>query len=201
MSGGISATSMMAAMTAVSAAAAVGGTIMTMRAQEQAGENQKAAANFQAAQLRADASNQMGSAEIAEQNQNKQTAYVLSNAQAAAAAGGGSATDPTVNTVMKTISGEGRMRALTDMYQGQSASWALNNQANGVAYSGQNAASAGKTAAESTLMSGASSLFSKYASIDSNPASSGSSTSGAPLPWQLPIQYQNAGAQSFYGGN
>lgn len=186
---------------AASAAAQVGGTIMQARGQEQAGENQKAAANFQAAQLRADANNQMGSAEVAEENQNKQTQYVLSNAQAAAAAGGGSATDPTVNTVMQTIAGEGRLRALTDMYQGQSASWALNNQANGVAYTGQNAATAGKTGAETTLIGGASSLFSKYASVASTPASSGSETGGAALPWQLPTQYQNAGAQSFYGGN
>jgi hypothetical protein len=187
---------------AAAAAASIGGTIMQARAQAQAGENAKAAANFQAAQLRADANNQMAGAEVAEAAQNKQNEYVLSNAQAAAAAGGGSATDPTVNTVMKTIAGEGRLRSLTDMYQGQSASWALNNQANGVAYSGQNAASAGKIGAEATLVSGASSLFSKYASIDSNPASgSTGTTGGGPLPWQLPIQYQNAGAQSFYGGN
>lgn len=185
----------------VAAGTQIGGTIMQARAQDQAGENAKAAANYKAAQLRADANNQMGAAEIAEENQNKQTAYVESNAQAAAAAGGGSATDPTVNTVMQTIAGQGRLRALTDMYQGQSASWALKNQAAGAAYSGQNAASEGKIGAESTLIGGASALFSKYASIDSSkPVSTGSQTGGVPLPWMLPIQYQNSGAQQAYGG-
>lgn len=133
---------------------------------------QGAAAKEQAAlesqQLKNNANNDMASAEIKMENQNRETAYVLSNAQAAAAAGGGSATDPTVTTNMKTIAGEGRYRALTDMYEGQAAAQNDTTQAQMDIYSGDLQASADKTKMYSTILGGGSSLFDKYASVGSN---------------------------------
>lgn len=152
---------------AASAAATIGGTIIQANAARSAGQAQQNEANYEAAQLRENADEQQAAAEQKVVQQNKQTAYVLSNARAAAAAGGGSATDPTVETNLQTIAGEGRYRALTDMYQGDAAARQLNMEATAKQYGGNIAAQAGNTRAFSTILSGASSLFQKYGNISS----------------------------------
>lgn len=195
----------MAAMAAVAAIAAaglqVGGTIVNAIGAHNQGTQEKAMYDAQAQQEQNNANTSMAVAEQKEQQQNKETAYVTSNAQAAAAAGGGAATDPTVNTVMKTIAGEGRYRALTDMYAGQQQAQNDQNQANMDVYSGRIAKASSLNKMYGTIIGGASSMFDKYASIGGGggDASSGSNVSAGPLPWQLPIQYQNQSAQNFYG--
>lgn len=135
------------------------------------GENQQAKAatslaNFQATQLNNNANAQMGAAEMAARNQDQQTAYVTSNATAAAAASGGSATDPTVVSTMKTIAGQGRYRALTDMYNGAVAAAADRNNAIATQYGAAQGAAAAKTRQYSTILSGASALYDKYGTVD-----------------------------------
>lgn len=148
------------------AVATVGGTALQAYGADEAGKAQQQEANSEALQLNNNANNQEASAESKMVEQNRETAYVISNAQAAAAAGGGSATDPTVTTDLKTIAGEGRYRALTDLYQGQSNAQAMRNQANADIYGGEIAANAGTTKMYSTILGGASSLYDKYGTID-----------------------------------
>src|SRR6185369_6194236 len=167
---------------AIAAGASTAATIMqitgTMRAAnaaKAAGIAQQNEANYEAAQLRQNADQQQAAAEQKMIADNKKTDLVLSNARVEAAAGGGSATDPTVVTNMQTIAGEGKYRALTDMYQGNAAAQSLNNQATAKEYSGNIAADAGRTKATSTILSGASSLFNKYANISTPGSPSGAS--------------------------
>jgi hypothetical protein len=181
------------ALTAVMAGVQVAGTAMQMIAAHNAGEQQKAQANFEANQMEQNANNAQASAEQKMIEQDKQTAYVESNLQAAAAGGGGSATDPTVVTNLKTIAGEGRFRAMTDMYEGNAQAQSLRTQAAATRAGGAMAADAGNINAFAKGVSGASSLFDKYGSV--NPDSG----SGTPtqLPWQQ-AGYGNPAAAAFY---
>jgi hypothetical protein len=145
-----------------------GGTIVSALGNRNAGIASQNEADYEAAQLRQNAGQEQASAEQKMQQQNRQTDYVLSNAQAAAAAGGGSATDPTVVNNLSTIAGEGRYRALTDMYQGNAAAQALENKATATQYGGQLTKQADTTKMYSTILGGASSMFNRYANTDKN---------------------------------
>lgn len=180
------------------AAAAIGSTALQMIAAHNAGEAQKSQANIEANQMSQNANNAEGAAEQKMIEQNKQTAYTESNLQAAAAGGGGSATDPTVVTDMKTIAGEGRFRAMTDMYEGDAQAQSMRYGAAVTRAGGDNAADAGNIGALSKGLSGAaaaytqfggSSLFDKYGA--------NTSTSTAQLPWQQ-AGYGNPAGAAFY---
>lgn len=178
------------------AVAAIAGTAMQMIGAHNAGEQAKSEANFQANQLAQNANNAEGAAEINMEEQNKRTAYAESNLQASAAAGGGSATDPTVVTDLKTIAGEGRFRAMTDMYDGNAQAQSMRTQAGVIRAGGDNAAQAGNIGAISSGLKGASSLYDSYNSNVGNTVTTPSSP--APFnpnqngPYQLPwLQPQN----------
>ncbi len=162
--------------------ASAGGTIMSAMGSAQQGAAAKSEANFEATQMRQQADAQQAAAQQKAIQQNKQTAMVMSNAQAAAAASGGSATDPTVSTNMQTIAGEGRYRSMLDLYQGDAAAQSLNTSANAKNYSGSQAARAGNIGAFTTILSGASKMYDSYGDA---PAS-GAGSSGGRLPWQMP---------------
>lgn len=161
MSGGISATTVitmaMAAMSAI-------GTLASARAQEQAGAAQQQEANYVAQEQRTQAQQQQAASQRVAQQQDMQTQLVQSKVMAGAAASGATATDPSVVTNAATIAGQGRLKTLTDLYQGDSQAYALNNQANLQTYQGTLDRQAGQTQATGTLVSGASSLFSRYGS-------------------------------------
>lgn len=167
------------------------GTAISAEGADQAGKAAQSEANYQAAQMTANADEQQAAAEQKMVQQNKQTAYAISNAQAAAAAGGGSATDPTVVTNLKTIAGQGEYRSLTDMYEGNAKAQAMTNQADATSYGGAISAEAGQTKMYSTILSGTSSLYDKYG----NP-SKASSGSGSSIPAQLLYSPQQIGTYS-----
>ena len=143
----------------------VGGTAISAIGANEQGKAAKTEADYEANQLNQNANNQMASAEQKAEEQNLQTKYVLSNAAANAAAGGGAVTDPTVTTNMMTIAGRGQYRALTDLYQGQAAAQADTNKANADIFGGQQGQAAGQTKMYSTILGGASSLYDKYGSV------------------------------------
>lgn len=154
------------------------GTFMQANSQKQQGEAQQAQYNYVAAEERTQAGQEAAASQRTAQQQNLQNQYVQSRAQASAAAGGGSATDPTIETNAEQIAGQGRLKTLTDIYQGNSASYALNNKANLDQYQGTLANQAGNTKAMGTLFSGASSLYTRYGS----PFSGGGDSSGGVYP-------------------
>lgn len=166
---------------------AIASTAMQMIGAHNAGQQKKAEANFEANQMEANANNAEAAAQRKMIEQNKETAYVQSNLQAAAAGGGGSATDPTVVTDIKTIAGEGRYRALTDLYEGDTEAQSLRTQAAATRVGGVNAARAGNLNAFAKGLSGASSLYNNYgSSLYTKYGSVNSNFSDAPpqLPWQ-----------------
>lgn len=151
-----------------SAIGQIGGTILQVEGANQQAKAVQNQANYTSDQLKVNASNDMAAAEQTEQQQNLQNNYVLSKAQAISAASGGSATDPTAVTNMKTIAGVGRYRALTDMYNGQAKATADMNQAAATQYGASLASQADTTRSYGSILSGASSLFDKYGSLDDN---------------------------------
>lgn len=150
---------------AASTVATVGGTAISAIGADNQGKAAKTEADYEANQLNQNADNQMASAEQREVAQNLQTKYVLSTAQARAAAGGAAATDPTVTTNMMTIAGQGQFRALTDLYQGQAAAQADTTKATADIFGGQQGQASGQTKMYSTILGGASSLYDKYGSV------------------------------------
>lgn len=157
--------------------ASAGGTALSAMGAKQSGDAAQQEADFEAKQLNQNADEKQAAAEQQGEQQNKATAYAMSNAQAAAAAGGGSATDPTVTNIMQTIAGQGRYRALTDMYNGNAAAQADRTAAAAKQYGGALASQAGDTKMFSTILGGASSLYDKYG----NPSSS--NNNGTLPPW------------------
>lgn len=146
-------------------ATVLGGGLQAYGANE-AGRAAAGEADFQSKQLAANANEQQASAERKMAEQNTITAYALSNAQAAAAGSGAGATDPTVTNVMQTIAGQGRYRALTDMYNGDSSAQAMRTQAAAGRESGSRAARAGNTKMYSTILGTAGTLYDKYGDTD-----------------------------------
>lgn len=175
--------------TGLAAAGSIGGTALSAYGAKEAGDAQQKEGNFVAAEdtANADEAQAGASAKVAQQTQ--QTKYAISNAQAAAAAGGGSATDPTVTTNLATIAAQGKYRALTDMYAGNSAAQADLTSAAAARFGGQQAAQAGTTKMYSDLMNGGGSLLQKYGNIK---ASDNSSTTPYP---PLTMAQMNGGGQ------
>lgn len=135
----------------------------------QRGEEENAAAQYSAIQMRQNAGQAQASAQRSAESQGVNTQLMLSHGLAAAAAGGGGATDPTVVNLMARVAGEGAYRQAVALYQGNDKARTLNMQADATEYSGQVAlenAKATRTAsgigAVTSLLKGGTSLYSKY---------------------------------------
>lgn len=149
------------------------GTLMQANSQAAQGKAQQQEYNYVAAEERQQANQEAAASQRVAAQDELKTKYVASQAQAAAAASGGAATDPTVETNAEQIAGQGRLKTLTDIYQGTSSAYARNNQANLDQYQGTLANQAGQTKMFVTLFSGASSLYSRYGSPFSGSGGSG----------------------------
>lgn len=140
------------------------GTVMQANSQADQGKAQQQEYNYVATEQREQANQEAAASERTAQQSDLQTKYVQSKLQAGAAASGGTATDPSIEANAEQIAGQGRLKTLTDIYQGQSAASSLNNQANLSVYQGDLANQAGQNKMFGTLFSGASSLYSRYGS-------------------------------------
>lgn len=136
------------------AVVAIGATVLSTYAQVQSEEAAgKAAASQGQAQLVAAEEQQQadtqaaGQAQAASQRQadaqRLNTAALLSNAQAAAAGGGTTGTDPSVVTTEGQIGARGDYNALTDLYNGNEQAQSLQYQGTQALQGGQYAAAAG----------------------------------------------------------
>lgn len=121
----------------------------------------KAGAYNQAITLQA-ANNAAGAGENAAVQDDRKTALLLSRNRAAAAAGGGSASDPSVVNNAEQIAGQGEYNSLMDLYNGESKSQSLTEQAQLQGYEGSSAQMVDDLKAGSTVLTGASSLYNKY---------------------------------------
>lgn len=100
------------------------------------GMNAKAQSEFQATQLRQQASDAMGSAQRKAWSDDRATQYLASETLARAAAGGGGASDPTVVHLIAQQAAEGSYRKQVDLYDGESRSNLLSLQADAKDFEG-----------------------------------------------------------------
>lgn len=133
------------------------------------GEAAARAAGNNAEQLRINAGQAKAKSQYEALEVGRQGDVVLSRAKALAAASGGDASDPTMNTVMARIQGVIDQNRKMKLYEGTSAAQALNYQAKMADYEGQlkqweakQNSGAAKTSAWGGLLKGAIGMFDKY---------------------------------------
>jgi hypothetical protein len=107
------------------------------------GFQERSAANVEADDLNSSAKEQLASGQRGYAVAQRQTQLVQSRAKALAAGSGAGASDPTVQNIQADIGREGEYDALTQLYNGESASRALRYQASMTKYAGSQAFSSG----------------------------------------------------------
>lgn len=149
---------------------AAAGTVVSAYQQEQQGILAAAQANMRAQQMEVQAeqlNKNAKAAEAASQREairaKRESSYLASRNKALAAAGGGSASDPTVVNLIDQIESEGEYNALTALYNGSARAQGIRSDALTTQYgaemerqAGKSAKKAGKTTAFNTVLSGAS---------------------------------------------
>jgi len=163
--------------------ASIGGSILSGLGQMQAGKAAKANANFQSAQMEQQAGQERASSQREAIALRRQSAIMQSNAQAASAASGGGATDPTVLNITGNLAREGEYNALSALFAGEERARGQKLQAASTRIEGKQAQKQGYSGGAATIIGGiGSSVASRYA--PSAPVSSAST--GTTLPWQAP---------------
>ena len=134
------------------------------------GKAAKAAAEFQATQLRQGAGQAIAASQRASEEERRKARLFASRALAVAAASGGGASDPTVVDIIADLKGEGAYRAMLALYGGEERARTMELAADAKVYEGELAQRAGRDkqfayslAGMGSLAKGAGSLFAKYA--------------------------------------
>jgi hypothetical protein len=129
---------------------------------QQYGEQQQAAALFQAAQLRQNAGQAQAGAQRAAWDADIQAKYIASTAIANAAASGGGASDPTVVNLIARNASEGAYRKAIALYQGDDRARAMNLSADAKEYEGAMAKDNSNSEANLSAFKAASTLMKGY---------------------------------------
>lgn len=119
----------------------------------------KAAADAQAAQMERNAGQERASAQRTMVAERKKSDLLNSRATAVAAAGGGSATDPTVIDIMGDITEQGEYNAMTALYNGESRASGMEDQARSTRFE---AGMKAKSTRQKGFLGAAETLYSKY---------------------------------------
>jgi hypothetical protein len=143
----------------VSATLAVASTAISAYGSHQKGKAESRAADFEAAQMQANASRvaEEGIKRAEEQRRNKRVA--LSDARAAQAAGGGTTTDAGALGQLGSLSAAFERNALEELYQSKLDARGIQLQAAARKFEGKMAKRAGNMAALSTVLSGGKSIY------------------------------------------
>lgn len=120
------------------------------------------AAQYEAEQLESRAGQERAAAQRRAIEQRRQARLVQSRQQAAAAASGAGASDPTVVDLMTGAEGEGEYRALLELYEGEERARGATVAANVRRFEGKQAKTASYIGAAGTILGGASTFFEKY---------------------------------------
>lgn len=162
-------TSLPAMVSAGSSILQLGGGLMAGFGAKSAGESERRALQFQAAQLEQNAGQAIAASQRRSAEERRRAALVASRALAVAAAGGGSASDTTVQNIIANLDGEGAYRSMVALYEGEEKSRQLMLAAAGKRYEGDLAAKGGTQkgiayglAGFGSAASSAASFFAKY---------------------------------------
>lgn len=176
------------AMAVAGAVASISGGMSAAKAAKQAGENQKAESDFEAAQMNQAAGQARAASQRDAEEQRRQTALVQSRALALSAASGAGTTDPSVVNLIGDIAGQGAYRAGVALYQGDEKARQLEMGASSKLYEGEVALVTGKNKARAYTIQGitgaigsASSMFGKYGGGGPGALSGIGATGGANL--------------------
>lgn len=126
------------------------------------GNAARAAGNYQAAQLNQQAGQERAIAQRNAIEQRHKATLANSRALAVAAAGGGGASDPTVNNIMGDITGQGEYNALSALYTGEERARGMNMQADVARLEGKQARSASLLKAGTTILGAGSTLADRF---------------------------------------
>lgn len=158
---------------AVGTIAGVGGSALSADGAKKAGKAGQQAKEYEARQYEAQAVQVIGTAQRDMLKERRQKEMVVSRAQALAAFGGGSVSDPTVVNIIADLENEGAYREAVALYQGEEEANKL-RQAAGLAKmegrvirkGGQAQAKAYAYQGVATAAQGFSSMYSKYSGTD-----------------------------------
>jgi hypothetical protein len=140
---------------AAAAGTGVGGSLLSAFGNIQQGNQQYAAAKYQAAQLESNAKQAEAAGQRDMQDQLRQSALLQSRALAVAGASGAGATDPTVLKIISGIAGEGQLAAETALFNANEQARGMRNQGAATMFEGKQVRAASRIKALSTVLSGA----------------------------------------------
>ena len=173
------------AMTAVGGAISAAGTLAGGAAAAQAGKMQQQADEYQAEQLDSNATQAIASSQRQMLDTNLKTNLAISSSTANAAANGVNAGTGSAATNAGNLAARGSYQAAMDLFNGKATATGLQNQAQGVRYSGEMAAiggaaqqSASELAAAGTLAGSAGTGLSQYGKYLAYKAGGGTGGSG-----------------------
>jgi hypothetical protein len=149
--------------TAVSLGTTVAGTLQSRSAAEDQAASQSTALQAKAAADRMQANQEAAVAQRQAIDDRRKTQLVQSQLQARAAAGGGSAVDPSILTLSQGIAGQGEYNALSKLAAGETSGAALDYQATLDEAQAARYRRAGDIAANAALFSGLGTLSSNVA--------------------------------------
>lgn len=118
------------------------------------GNEARAGSKFEAAQLKAQADQEIGLAGEKAAEKAREAKLANSRNLAVAAASGAGAADPTVLQIMGDVEAQGIHNSLTEMFKGQTRRADLLSEANARKFAGKNAQTAGYLGAAGTLVEG-----------------------------------------------
>lgn len=146
--------------------AMIGGTLVSAQGMRLQGEQAKVAANINAQQADKQGGQAMASAQRGAMEEARRSRILQSRALAIAAAGGGSASDPTAQKIIGDIAGAGAYQSMVSLYEGESKARAFHDKATVASASGEIAKLDGDFAATARTFTGLSrvgiSLYDKY---------------------------------------
>lgn len=142
----------------------VAGTLTKYRGAKDAGKAAFQASQFEAEQLRQNATQEQAAAQRKAAEERRKGRFIQSRAMAVAGASGAGVTDPTVVDVLSDLEAEEMFRSSLALFSGDERARQLRTAANARAYTGASTQRAYNQAARSSLFSGMS-LFSKYAPV------------------------------------
>lgn len=126
------------------------------------GQQQKDAADYQAAQYEQQAQESRAAGQRQAIEKRRQGEQVLSTLQARAAASGGGADDLTVQKLGENIAGRSEFQALTDQYTADNRAIGLQDKATATRMTGEAAQTGSYFRAAGTLIDGATGMYDKY---------------------------------------
>lgn len=140
----------------------VAGSLVSATSTLAAGQAAEDAGRYEAQQLRRNAGNTRASSQRAASEEKRNERLAQSRLRAVAAASGASASDATMEDLTADIASEGEYRALSRLYEGESAAQGMEAQAEGAIYEGKAKKKASQLSAAGTLLSSGSTLLQKY---------------------------------------